>query len=47
LNGCGLLVINPPYQFEHEAPAILSALLERLGAREDGEGWDLARVADE
>jgi 23S rRNA (adenine2030-N6)-methyltransferase len=47
LNGCGLLIINPPYAFEIAAPAILSALLERLGAREDGEGWDLARIADE
>lgn len=47
LNGCGLLVINPPYRFEAEAPAILAALVERLGDREDGEGWDLDRIADE
>jgi 23S rRNA (adenine2030-N6)-methyltransferase len=47
LNGCGLLVINPPYRFEAEAPAILSALLDRLGDREEGEGWELARIADE
>jgi 23S rRNA (adenine2030-N6)-methyltransferase len=47
LNGCGLLVVNPPYRFEAEAPAILSALLERMGEREDGEGWDLARISDE
>lgn len=30
LNGCGLAVINPPYQFEAEAPAILASLLDRL-----------------
>jgi 23S rRNA (adenine2030-N6)-methyltransferase len=47
LNGCGLLVINPPYRFEAEAPAILTALLDRLGNREEGEGWELMRVADE
>ncbi|MDA8251719.1 MAG: 23S rRNA (adenine(2030)-N(6))-methyltransferase RlmJ [Rhodospirillales bacterium] len=47
LNGCGLLVVNPPYRFEQEAPAILAALLERLGTREDGEGVDLVRLAEE
>jgi 23S rRNA (adenine2030-N6)-methyltransferase len=47
LNGCGLLVINPPFRFETEVPAILSALVDRLGDREAGEGWDLARICDE
>ena len=47
LNGCGLLVINPPFQFETEVPAILGALLDRLGAREPGEGFAMARLADE
>jgi 23S rRNA (adenine2030-N6)-methyltransferase len=47
LNGCGLLVVNPPFRFEAEAPAILAALLDRLGSREDGEGVALARIADE
>ena len=37
----------PPYRFEAEVPAILSALLERLGEREAGEGWDLERIVDE
>src|SRR5208283_2213802 len=30
LNGCGLLVVNPPYRFEAEAAPILDALLARL-----------------
>jgi 23S rRNA (adenine2030-N6)-methyltransferase len=47
LNGCGMLVINPPYRFEQEVPAILEALLERLGDREAGEGVAVRRVADE
>ena len=34
LNGCGMLVINPPYRFEQEVPPILDALLDRLGNRE-------------
>ena len=37
LNGCGLVVVNPPYRFEQEAPAILAALLDRLGNGEPGE----------
>ncbi|HTR18263.1 MAG TPA: 23S rRNA (adenine(2030)-N(6))-methyltransferase RlmJ [Acetobacteraceae bacterium] len=47
LNGCGLLVINPPWQFETEAKALLAALLERLGNREPGEGIALPRLAAE
>ena len=38
LNGCGLLVVNPPYRFEEEAQPVLAALLDRLGEREPGEG---------
>jgi 23S rRNA (adenine2030-N6)-methyltransferase len=30
LNGCGLLVINPPWTLEAEAALILPALAERL-----------------
>ena len=37
LNGCGMLVVNPPWRFEQEVPAILAALLDRLGDREPGE----------
>ena len=47
LNGCGLLVINPPYRFEQDVPPILDALLDRLGNREAGEGVTITRVADE
>ncbi len=47
LNGCGLVVVNPPYRFEAEAAPILHALLDRLGTREPGEGTALLRLADE
>jgi 23S rRNA (adenine2030-N6)-methyltransferase len=47
LNGCGLIVVNPPYRFAEEAPPILDALLERLGAREAGEAASLTRLAAE
>lgn len=47
LNGCGLLVANPPWGFEAEAAGILAALLDRLGEREPGEGWAVIRVAEE
>lgn len=47
LNGCGLLVRNPPYRFEQAAGAILAALLQRLGQREPGEGTRVLRLADE
>ncbi len=47
LNGCGLVVLNPPFRFEQEAPALLDALLRRLGGREPGEGVSLVRLADE
>jgi 23S rRNA (adenine2030-N6)-methyltransferase len=47
LNGCGLLVVNPPFRFLQEAPAILAALLERLGQRETGEGFAVERLTNE
>ncbi len=47
LNGCGLLVANPPWKFEEEGAAILAALLERLGEGEPGQGWAMTRVAEE
>lgn len=47
LNGCGLLVINPPFRFEAEAAPILAALLERLGTGEAGAGIAVERIADE
>lgn len=47
LNGCGLLVINPPFRFELEVPVILDALLERLGRNEPGAHTAVTRIADE
>ena len=47
LNGCGLVVVNPPFGFHDDAPEILRALLARLGHGEAGEGCDLVRLADE
>jgi 23S rRNA (adenine2030-N6)-methyltransferase len=47
LNGCGMLVVNPPFRFEEEVPPILAALLRRLGDREAGEGSMLVPLADE
>ena len=47
LNGCGMVVVNPPYRFEHEVPAMLAALLARLGDREPGEVAGVRRIVDE
>jgi 23S rRNA (adenine2030-N6)-methyltransferase len=47
LNGCGLVVVNPPIGFEDAARAILAALHDRLTTHEAGGGWALTRLADE
>ena len=47
LNGCGLLVVNPPFGFEAVAGPILSALAGRLGDGEPGQGFQVIRLADE
>jgi 23S rRNA (adenine2030-N6)-methyltransferase len=47
LNGCGMLVINPPYGFEEGVQPILTALLDRLGSREAGEAATIKRIVDE
>jgi len=47
LNGCGLIVVNPPFGFEAAARDILSALRARLAGGEAGAGWALTRIADE
>lgn len=47
LNGCGLVVVNPPWRFEAEGGAILAALLERLGEGDPGAGWAIHRVTPE
>ncbi|MBV8094155.1 MAG: 23S rRNA (adenine(2030)-N(6))-methyltransferase RlmJ [Acetobacteraceae bacterium] len=47
LNGSGMLVVNPPYQFETAIAPILHALLARLGTGEAGAGIACTRLADE
>ena len=47
LNGCGLAVINPPYQFEDTANRIASAVLEGVGGDEAGSGTGVIRLVDE
>jgi 23S rRNA (adenine2030-N6)-methyltransferase len=47
LNGCGLIVINPPYQFEKQALSIATAVLDGLGDNELGAGTAVIRLADE
>ena len=47
LNGCGLVVRNPPFGFEQAAAELLDALLSRLGTGEAGAGVQVARLADE
>ena len=47
LNGCGLLVVNPPYRFEQEVQPILDALLARVGDRHPGEAATIERIVDE
>ena len=47
LNGCGLVVINPPYEFEKQAGVIAGAVLAGLGADEVGAGTAVIRLADE
>ncbi|MDX6501829.1 MAG: rRNA (adenine2030-N6)-methyltransferase, partial [Blastocatellia bacterium] len=47
LNGCGLVVINAPYQFDDQARSIADAILEGLGENEPGAGSAVVRLADE
>jgi 23S rRNA (adenine2030-N6)-methyltransferase len=47
LNGCGLLVINPPYLFELEVPALLRALRIRLGHDDPDATATVTRLTDE
>ena len=47
LNGCGLLVVNPPFRFEEEAAPMLHALLDRLGTREPARASPWSGIADE
>lgn len=45
LNGCGVLVVNPPYGFEAAAGPVLRALRDALG--ETGGGCGITRLSDE
>jgi 23S rRNA (adenine2030-N6)-methyltransferase len=47
LNGCGLIVVNPPYQFTDDSRAIAHVILDALGDHEPGAGISVIRLADE
>nr|WP_294511753.1 23S rRNA (adenine(2030)-N(6))-methyltransferase RlmJ [uncultured Rhodopila sp.] len=47
LNGCGLLVINPPYRFAEQGGMIADAVLDGLGRDEAGAGTAVIRITDE
>ncbi len=47
LNGCGLLIVNPPYRLEAEIPPMLDALLAGLGTGEAGAYPSVERLTDE
>jgi 23S rRNA (adenine2030-N6)-methyltransferase len=47
LNGCGLTVINPPFEFEGQARSIADAVLQGVGGDEVGAGTAVLRLADE
>lgn len=47
LNGSGLLVMNPPFGFESDIAAVLTALLDRLGQGEVGQSAGIRRLVDE
>jgi 23S rRNA (adenine2030-N6)-methyltransferase len=47
LNGCGLLVINPPYLFAEQSGLTAAAVLNGLGPGEAGAGTAVIRIADE
>jgi 23S rRNA (adenine2030-N6)-methyltransferase len=47
LNGCGLLVVNPPWQFTEEAEPILASLAAILGEGDAGAGTRIAWITAE
>lgn len=47
LNGCGMLLINPPYGFQQELPSMFDALLRRLGNDETDGSTAIIRIAEE
>ena len=46
-NGCGMIVVNPPYVFAQNAFGIGEAVLKGLGPLEPGAGVKTIRLADE
>ena len=47
LNGCGLVVVNPPFGFVRAMRIVLAALLAGLGTGEMGAGFNVVRLSDE
>ncbi|WP_428486714.1 23S rRNA (adenine(2030)-N(6))-methyltransferase RlmJ [Rhodopila sp.] len=47
LNGCGLLVVNPPFQFDDRARLIGNAVLDDLSSTENESRTNVYRIADE
>jgi 23S rRNA (adenine2030-N6)-methyltransferase len=47
LNGCGLLVIHPPFGFQDQALVLAEAVLDGLGAKQPGAGIVSVRLTDE
>jgi 23S rRNA (adenine2030-N6)-methyltransferase len=47
LNGCGLLVVNPPYRFAERAGQIAQAVLDGCGLAEPGAGSVTDRISSE
>jgi 23S rRNA (adenine2030-N6)-methyltransferase len=45
LNGCGLVVVNPPYTLESDLAVVLPDLSRRLAARAGVGGWRLDGIA--
>ena len=46
LNGCGLVVVNPPYTLERELAVVLPELRRRLAAARDGGSYRLDWIAE-
>ena len=44
LNGCGLVVVNPPYTLEEELGAAIPELSRRLASAAGGASWRLDRI---
>jgi 23S rRNA (adenine2030-N6)-methyltransferase len=47
LNGCGLLVVNPPFGFADKARSLLGALYARFDDGEPGGGWAVTEIVPE